>query len=481
MSLRAPRFVLFFVTIIVVFFIGRLSSEYTLIPTLQKSAKESNATKSSEHLLASITAKKRLDVVMVNGPTTYFEGATGPEGFDYFLMKDFAKYLGVELKLHVVATVHDALELTKKGVGDITSGALTKTASREKEFVFGASYFTVKEQVVCHQRMIRNKTFPRSVEDLVGLKITVGEGTSYETTLKTLQTELPELYFNTMDRSSEALLGLANSGEIDCTVVDSNIFAVNNRYYPALRKSFSIGKPKELAWILRDGEEALNAALIGWLNQAERSGDVDRLKEHYYSYTNRFNYLNLVTFHKRLKSRLPKYQKLFEKAGKKYDIPWTMLAAQSYQESHWDRLAKSPTGVRGLMMLTRVTAKEMGIKHRLNATSSIFGGAKYFNSIYKRISPDVKGMERYKLAYAAYNVGMGHLIDARALARKLGKNPNIWKDLKTVLPLLSKRKYYKHLKYGYARGQEPVDYVDAIFEYHAILENKFKKKVIYAK
>jgi len=132
-------------------------------------------------------------------------------------------------------------------------------------------------------------------------------------------------------------------------------------------------------------------------------------------------------------------------------------------------------------MLTRVTAKEMGIKYRTNATSSIYGGAKYFHKIYDRIPKEVKGVDRYKFAYAAYNVGMGHLYDARGLAKKLGKNPNQWKDLKTVLPLLSKKKYYRHLKHGYARGQEPVDYVDAIYEYHVILENKFQKKVSYEK
>jgi len=121
------------------------------------------------------------------------------------------------------------------------------------------------------------------------------------------------------------------------------------------------------------------------------------------------------------------------------------------------------------------------VKYRLNATQSINGGAKYFTKVLKRISSDVKGVDRYKFAYAAYNVGMGHLIDARALARKLGKDPNTWKDMKTVLPLFSQKKYYKDLKYGYARGQEPVDYVEAIYEYHVILENKFKKEVDHEK
>jgi len=478
LSLKVQRVTFLLIAVILAFFVGRWSSG---VSVTAETISSKEVVSGQPHLLGKIKANKELNVVMVNGPTTYFEGATGPEGFDYFLMRDFAKYLGVALKLHVVATVNDALELTDKGVGEITSGALTKTTKRQKKYLFGPSYFRVKEEVICHQRMIRNKTFPRSISDLVGLKITIGTDTSYESTLKGIQEELPEFHFNSSDLSSELLLGLANSGEIDCTVVDSNIFAVNNRYYPALRKAFSLGKRKELAWILRENAVELNATLSGWLSHVERSGQMERLKEHYYSYTNRFNYLNLVTFHKRLKTRLPQYKELFEKAGKKYKIPWTLLAAQSYQESHWDRLAKSPTGVRGLMMLTRVTAKEMGIKYRTNATSSIYGGAKYFHKIYDRIPKEVKGVDRYKFAYAAYNVGMGHLYDARGLAKKLGKNPNQWKDLKRVLPLLSKKKYYRHLKHGYARGQEPVDYVDAIYEYHVILENKFQKKVSYEK
>ncbi|MDA3946404.1 MAG: membrane-bound lytic murein transglycosylase MltF [Helicobacteraceae bacterium] len=433
-------------------------------------------------LLEQIKAKKELEVVIVNGPTTYFVGPIGKEGFEYILLSKYAKHLGVALKLDVVSTVNEALALTREGVGDITSGALSRTKEREEIFLFGPSYFSVKEEVVCHQKMIRDGSFPRSLEDLVGLKIVVGEDTSYAEHLVAFQQELPELVFEeSAEFSSEQLLGLVSQGKIDCSVVDSNIFAVNNRYYPAIRKSFDISGLKELSWILREGEEALGEDMRRWLNEYKNSGEMARLIDHYYSYTDSFNYVNLTAFHKRLKTRLPKYKETFVKAAQKYDIPWTLLTAQSYQESHWDRLAKSPTGVRGMMMLTLPTAKEMGVKYRLNAAQSIYGGAKYFAKMLKDVAPDVKGVDRYKFAYAAYNVGMGHLIDARVLARKQGKNPNRWKDIKTVLPLLSQRKYYKDLKYGYARGQEPVAYVEAIYEYHVILENKYKNKANYEK
>lgn len=474
MPLKAARIAVLIAGIGLAFFVGRWSTTWEF----QKALPQQETGRSQ---LEKIKAKGALEVVMVNGPTTYFEGATGKEGFEYILMREFAEYLGVTLRLDVVPTVDEALSLSAQGVGDVTSGALSVTAERAQKFTFGPRYFSVTEQLICHQRMIRKKLFPRTPSDLVGLKLRVGKETSYAGTLKALQKELPELYFTTANVSSEELLGQVDKGEIDCTVVDSNIFAVNNRYYPGLRKAMDLSEPKQLAWLLREGSEELNSTMNGWLNHLIQSGEIARLKEHYYGYTEKFDYLNLVTFHKRIKSRLPKYKEHFIAAAKKYDLPWTMLAAQSYQESHWDRLAKSPTGVRGLMMLTLTTAKEVGVKNRLDARASIYGGAKYFRKIYDRISDDVQGIDRYKFAYAAYNIGMGHLIDARALARKQGKDPDTWKDLKVVLPLLSQKKYYRHLKHGYARGKEPVDYVDAIYEYHVILENEFPKDMRHEK
>jgi len=154
-----------------------------------------------------------------------------------------------------------------------------------------------------------------------------------------------------------------------------------------------------------------------------------------------------------------------------YGIQWRLLAAQSYQESHWNPKAKSFTGVRGLMMLTLKTAKLLGVKNRINPQESIKGGTRYLNQMLKNVPDEVEGENRLKFALAAYNVGMGHILDAQTLATKMGLDKNIWSDLKKVLPLLSQKKYYKTLKYGYARGREPVRYVDSIYDYRDILQN----------
>jgi membrane-bound lytic murein transglycosylase F len=160
---------------------------------------------------------------------------------------------------------------------------------------------------------------------------------------------------------------------------------------------------------------------------------------------------------------------MFRKYAKKYDLDWRMLVAIGYQESLLNPDAVSPTGVRGLMMLTRKTAKEMGIKNRLDPENSIKGGAKYFDITRKSIPDEVKEPDRTWFALAAYNVGFYHLEDARIITEKRGLDPNKWLDVKTSLPLLAQRKWYKDTKYGYARGWEPVRYVENIRSYYDIL------------
>ena len=175
-------------------------------------------------------------------------------------------------------------------------------------------------------------------------------------------------------------------------------------------------------------------------------------------------------FQHHIETRLPQYRRHFEGAAQAYGISWTLLAAQAYQESRWDPHAVSPTGVRGIMMLTRNTAASLGIHNRLDPIKSIEGGARYFGSLEQQLPGHIGKQDRIWIALAAYNVGMGHIKDAQYLARSMGKNPDSWKELKTLLPLLSQKPYYETLRYGYARGWEPVHYVKRIRAYHALLE-----------
>lgn len=177
-----------------------------------------------------------------------------------------------------------------------------------------------------------------------------------------------------------------------------------------------------------------------------------------------------LLFRRHLKGRFPRYHEHFREAADKHGISWKLLAAQAYQESHWNWRAKSPTGVRGIMMLTRRTAASLGVKNRLDPVESIHGGARYLSRLERRLPSEIHRADRTLFALAAYNVGLGHVKDARVLARRQGMNPNRWRDLQSVLPLLSVKRYYKALPHGYARGHEPVRYVKHIREYRSLLD-----------
>ena len=173
-------------------------------------------------------------------------------------------------------------------------------------------------------------------------------------------------------------------------------------------------------------------------------------------------------FHKATQKKLVEYKDMFvEYAGD--DLDWRLLAAVSYQESHWKPHAKSPTGVRGMMMLTLNTAKQLGIKNRLDAEQSIRGGAQYLRKVIKRVPPRISDPDRTWFALAGYNVGWGHVEDARIITQQLGLDPDKWSDVKESLPLLQKKKWYKKTKHGYARGAEPVKYVNNIRRYYDVL------------
>jgi len=440
---------------------------------------ESNADHEEKYqsVLDKIQEKERLDVVILNSPTTYYAGSEKELGFDYELISEFAKEINVDLNLTIVFTVSEALQKSREGVGDITVAGLTITKDRKKEFTFGPQYHTVQEQLICSSEMYKKKVFPRDVEDMVGLNIIVGKDTSYESTLNKLKEKVDGFDFNTTtEYSTEQLLDMTHKREIDCTVADSSVFMINQRYYPKLVRALVLSNRKGLAWIIRDDrDDSVNAALYKWLNRYERSGKMAELRDYYFTFLSIFDYYDTSIFYERLEKRLPKYKKHFVGAGEKHNIPWMILAAQSYQESHWNPNATSHTGVRGMMMLTNNTAKLLGVKNRIDVKQSIYGGAKYLRVIEKKLGPEIKGKNRWAITLASYNVGYGHILDAQVLARKLNINPNSWKDLKEVLPLLTQKKYFRKLRYGYARGNEPVKYVDAIQNYYDIIQKREAK------
>ncbi|MDA7848013.1 membrane-bound lytic murein transglycosylase MltF [Sulfurospirillum sp.] len=461
-------FIKYFLVAILFFFIG-----YSFQAKFNSSLEKYN----TYSKLQQVKDKKRLDAIVMNSPTVYYFGHDEGAGFEYELLKTYTKEINVDLNITVVNTVAEALEYSRNGVGDITSAAITKSVARENKYMFGPSYYQVQQQMICNRNLYKTSKFPSSLEELSGLKILIGKDTTYEKSMQEANQDDNNITYEITDEySTSQLLEMVANNKIDCTAADSNIFSINQRYYPSLAFAFSLSERESLAWVMREDSKTLKNDMYRWLNRFIQSGGMAKLKDKYYGHINIFNYYNTVVFHKRIKSRLPKYKKDFQDAAKQNDISWIYLAAQSYQESHWNPRAKSHTGVRGMMMLTLPTAKSMGVKSRIDAKQSIYGGAKYLAKMIKRVPQEVKGKdEKMKFALAAYNIGMGHIQDAQVLAKKFHKDPNSWLDVRSVLPLLTQKKYYKQLKFGYARGSEPVRYVDGISEYAQILEQAFKK------
>lgn len=418
----------------------------------------------------------KLIVLTRNAPTTYYfdsnEKATGPE---YEMAEAFAKNLGVETEYRVFHTIHEILEALENGQGDLAAAGMTKTKIRDKRFIFGPVYQEVQQQVVCRNGL-KNV---REINDLVGLKLVVPKNSSYEETLNLYKVKFSDLAWESSDElNSEQLFEKIWREESDCTVVDSNITSINRRYFPELIVAFELTQSEPLAWVLRSNSSDLQRALEAWFKAFKSNGKMNQINERYYGFLKKFDFVDTISFHNAIDERYPKYKYQFDKAAKIHGLDKFILAAHSYQESHWRPKAKSPTGVRGIMMLTLPTAKSLGVKSRLDPYENIMAGAKHFSNLLKSFNQLVTEPDRTWLALAAYNVGRGHLHDAQELARRMAKNPYRWSDLRDVLPLLSNKKYYKTLKYGYARGREPVKYVQRIRNYSDILRNKLSQEKV---
>ena len=416
----------------------------------------------------------KLIILTQNTPTVYFyDSNEQPKGFEYEMAEAFAKELGVKTEYKVLQTVHQILTALEKGEGDLASAGLTKTAVRSSRFLFGPAYQKVRQQIVCHKGIKKSD----KLGDFTGLRITVPKHSSYEENLANLNKKSPNLSWQSAeDANTEDLLEKITGKEIDCTVLDSNIADINRRYFPELIVAFEFSKVDPLAWVLGPDSKELKKALDKWFPSFQAGGEFEQIRERYYGYVKEFDYVDIRAFHRSVEKKYPNYQEMFESAAQKNGLDANLLAAQSYQESHWNPKAKSPTGVRGIMMLTLPTAKSLGVKSRLDPKENIFAGAKYFSKLMKSFSDEVKQPDRSWLALASYNVGRGHMHDAQTLARRLHKNPYLWSDIREALPLLSNKKYYKKLKYGYARGREPVKYVQRIRDYKNILDMKLSQE-----
>lgn len=421
--------------------------------------------------LAPVREGKELVVVTHNGPSTYYvNGQNEFAGLEYDLAKLFAKELGPDIKLKVIVVdnITQVIPTLLKGQAHFAAANLSITHLRQHLVRFGPPYQNVQQQVIYNKEQ---EDTPKTTSDLVGKHVAVPAGTSYAERLAGVSEILPNLHWEEVHNAgSEELLERVADGTLDVTIADSPLVSMLQNYYPNLAVGFDFGLGDKLAWAFpKNGDEWLYRKAEAFFARIQQDGTLRNLLDRYYGHAERLASVDVTSFLGNMHSTLPKYLPLFKQAQELTGIDWRLLAAISYQESHWDNFATSPTNVRGLMMLTEDTADRLGVTDRLDPRQSILAGARYVLTLKEGIPSRIPEPDRTWLALASYNIGQAHLEDARVLAQRMKLNPDAWADLKKTLPLLNQYEYFSKAKYGFARGGAPVVFVESVRTYYDIL------------
>lgn len=416
-------------------------------------------------LLEEVRERDFISIHTRNTPTTYYEGRHGPTGFEYELMRRFAEYLGVSLTLDARHHIQSTLDAVRQE-GDLAAAALPLDLT-QPDLIYSRPILDLQPLLVYRRGLPPVK----DPEALAGLTIGTIRGSGTDRVLRELQAEHPELGWRESSEVEVAeLLSQVEGGYLDAAVVFEHQFRINRIFFPGVERGFPLGKPLSMAWAFpASGGLGLQQAANRFLYGLQQEGVLDELVARHFGHDDYLEYVGARVFIAHLNERLPTYADLFREAARNTGFDWKLLAALGYQESHWDPEATSPTGVRGLMMLTLPTAGEMGVSDRLDPVQSVDGGARYLRQLKDRLPESIQGDDRLYMAMAAYNVGLGHLYDARRIAEELGGDPNSWEDVREALPLLQKREWHSKTRHGYARGGEPVIYVRNIRRYYEIL------------
>lgn len=434
----------------------------TLMLMLQGCNSESMA----KNQLYQIEERGYLRVGTIMNSTSYHLDGELPTGFEYELVNSLAEELGVELRIVDEVHIEHLFQRLYDGDVDFLAAGLDVTEKRRQRMRFTPPYHIVEQRLIFKQGAQER---PRSWDQVEG-ELVIVAGSSHEEYLQEISAEFPNLTWRTTRLyDADELLEQVINEEIDYTIADTNVLDLKRRYYPNLSVAFTVREQVPLAWAFTDSsDDSLYAAAIEHIGKQHESGELIKLVDRYFGHVQQFNYVDTQLFIQAVNDTLPEYIEMFQQyAG---DLDWRLLAAISYQESHWDPWARSPTGVRGMMMLTLPTARSMGVRSRLDAEQSIRGGARYLARLHQRLPARITEPDRTWFALAAYNVGLGHLNDARELTSRQGGDPDYWVDVRARLPLLRQKQYYKTTRFGYARGNEPVTYVGNIRRYYDTLQ-----------
>jgi membrane-bound lytic murein transglycosylase F len=419
-------------------------------------------------LIDQIKTLGELRVATRSGPLSYTVGSDGRlQGPEYDLARRFANELGVTLKMMPMHSYVDIYAALNSGRAHIAAAGLKVPTRPVADIEFGPMYQRVREHLIYRRGAPR----PGSLAEIGNGDLEIAAGSSHAKALSSARDSLPELvWVENATTNSQALLEGVADGTIDYTIADSTEFAFAHDAHPDLRIAFDFPGSQSLAWAASNRYPEFLRDLREYFASLDSTGELAAIVKHYYGRSEDAEFAEAPAFMRHLQSRLPLYKRWFEEAAQQSSQDWRLLAAIGYQESKWNPSAASASGALGLMQLTVQSATAVKVANPTDPRQSIFGGARYFRQVYEKIPSHVPEPDRTWFALAAYNIGYGHLEDARVLAQKAGRDPDSWEDVRAFLPLLADERWYTQTENGYARGWEPVRYVDNIRGYVDLLE-----------
>ncbi len=409
---------------------------------------------------------KPLELLVLPKALTYQKIHLIESGFEFELLQQFALDEGFNLNVKVIKSEKELLKRFAKGEGDLAAGRFSDLNPGLQNFQKTIRYDEDKAALVCHEDIDVEFTDRGELNPDTKLKMIVNAKSLEASWTQHFKHQAKKLKISTqVNASSQELLKAIKLRNADCTVMNRLDAQYHLRAFTNLKIVKDISPVQSFFFLISDGRPELQAQFHKWMTRNAQHFLVTQAKARVKGKVSELTLHDQRRFAMDREQILPKYFSILRKHAAEFGLPWQLMAAIAYQESRWNPEAESFTGVKGFMQLTSETAEHLGVEDREDPAQSIWGGVKYIKMLINRQPKGLLFRDRLALALATYNVGPAHMMDAQKLALKLGKNPYLWKDLQTVLPLLAEEDYLSELKYGPARGQEPVTYVKRVFSY----------------
>jgi membrane-bound lytic murein transglycosylase F len=411
--------------------------------------------------LAEIRERGVLRVITRNNAANYYIWNGQLMGFEYDLAREFAKRQKLELEIVVPPSHDDLLPWLRQGRGDVVAASLTASPERaaREGVAFSRRTNRVYETVVTRA----DDDSIQAVEDLAGRRFHVRRGSHYWETLEALRDSGVALELvpvpDTLE--TEEIIERVAKGRYDVTLADSHIVDIERTWRDDVRVALTIGDPVDLGWAMRLDNPELLAAVNGFFRKEYRGTIYNVLARRYFAEPKR---IRAHAEDRPLRAgRISPFDASLQKYAESYGFDWRLIAAQMHQESRFDPKARSFAGARGLMQVMPRTAEELGVEDLEDPDTGIYAGVLYMARMRDRFEDQIPASERLWFALAAYNVGYGHVRDARQLAAAHGYDPNRWfGNVERAILLKRRRDVASRTRFGYCRCSEPVRYVREI-------------------